>query len=306
MPNADIQIYPTIPARRVQSAGFHVREDVLYSDAKGREKSKLRKRAGEALEDLVDVLHRVLEPDETMFYIAPTQAMPGALAQLFGGGWHMYSIPRTLFFLTDRRMIAIRLRKRMRGWHWNRGIQAVRWGDIESATGGGSLSRNLTLKFRNGETRRYWRFGWGELKKVRQVIDGLRAHVTGESAAAGGMVSLCPNCLAALAPRNYKCLSCGVEFRDEKTLWRRALVIPGGASLYVGANALGILRGVFEAIISLSILISLVGLISAPRGSKAESALVTSIFVECAVLFVDKLLAYYLALPQIRDFIPVE
>ena len=158
------------------------------------------------------------------------------------------------------------------------------------------LSRNLTLNFRSGETRQYWRFGWGEQKKVRQVVDGLRAHVTGESAAAGGMVSLCPNCLAALAPRNYKCQSCGVEFKDEKTLWRRALVVPGGASLCVGANALGVLRAIFEAILSLSILISLVGLISAPRGSAAESALVTSIFVECAVLFVDKLLAYYLAL----------
>ncbi len=306
MPNADIQIYPTILARRVQLVGFHVREDVLYSDAKGREKGKLRKRAGEALEDLGDVLRRVLEPDETIFYTAPTQAMPGALAQFFGGGWHMYSIPRTLLFLTDRRMIAIRLRKRMRGWQWNRGIQTVRWGDLVNATGGGFLSRNLTLNFRSGETRQYWRFGWGEQKKVRQVVDGLRAHVTGESAAAGGMVSLCPNCLAALAPRNYKCQSCGVEFKDEKTLWRRALVVPGGASLCVGANALGVLRAIFEAILSLSILISLVGLISAPRGSAAESALVTSIFVECAVLFVDKLLAYYLALPQIRDFIPVE
>jgi hypothetical protein len=306
MANADIQIYATIPARRVESAGYKIREDVLYSDAKGREKTKLRKRASEAFEDLGDVLRRVLEPDETIFYIAPTQAMPGALAQFFGGGWHMYSIPRTLFFLTDRRIIALRLRKRMSGWDWNRGIQTVRWGDIVSATGGGFLSRNLTVKFRNGETRQYWRFGWGDLKKVRQVIDGLRAHATGDAAAAGGMVSLCPNCLAALAARNYKCQSCGVEFKDEKTLLKRALVIPGGASLYVGANGLGALRAVFEAIVTLGILVSLVGLISAPRGSTAESALGSSLVMECAVLFVDKILAYYLALPQVRDFIPVD
>jgi hypothetical protein len=306
MRNADIQIYPSIPARRVEFAGFHVREDVLNSDAKGREKSKLRKRAGEALKDLGDVLRRVLEPDETIFYVAPTQAMPGPLAQFFGGGGHMYSIPRTLFVLTDRRMIAIRLRKRMSGWDWNRGIQTVRWGDIVSVTGGGFLSRNLTLKFRNGESRQYWRFGWGQLKKVRQLIDVLRMHVTGESAAAGGMVSLCPNCLAVLAPRNYKCQSCSVEFKDEKTLWKRALLIPGGASLYVGANGLGVVRAIFEAIISLSILASLVGLMRVPRGSAAENALVSGLVVECAVLFADKILAYYLALPQIRDFIPID
>jgi len=119
-------------------------------------------------------------------------------------------------------------------------------------------------------------------------------------------VSLCPNCLAVLATRNYKCQSCGVQFKDEKTLLKRALVIPGGASLYVGANVLGVLRGVFEAIITLSILVSLIGLIGAPRGSAAENALATSIVVECGILLVDKLLAYYLALPQVRDFIPVD
>jgi hypothetical protein len=79
MANADIQIYPTIPARRVDQDGFFVREDVLYSDRKGREKSKLRKSARAMLDALGDVLRRVLEKDETILYIAPAQAMPGAL-----------------------------------------------------------------------------------------------------------------------------------------------------------------------------------------------------------------------------------
>jgi hypothetical protein len=59
---------------------------------------------------------------------------------------------------------------------------------------------------------------------------------------------------------------------------------------------LGVQRVVFEAALSLSILASLVALIGAPKGSAAENALVTGIFVQCVILFLDKLLAYYLAL----------
>jgi hypothetical protein len=32
----------------------------------------------------------------------------------------------------------------------------------------------------------------------------------------------------------------------------------------------------------------------------------TGIVFECMILILDKLLAYYLALPQVRDFIPVD
>ena len=308
MANADTQIYPTIPARRVDQEGFFVREDVLYSDAKGREKGKLRKSALAVLDALGDVLRRVLEKDETILYIASAQAMPGALGQVLGGGWHTQSLPlpRAILFLTDRRIIALRVRKRMSGWDWNRGIWTARWGDVGKAIVGGFVSRYLTLKFRNGEPRQYWRFGWGDLKKVRMVIEALRAQTTGESTAGGGAVSLCPNCLATLAPRAYKCPSCSVEFKDEKTLLQRALVVPGGASLYVGANGLGMLRAAFESLLTISILVSLFELTRAPKGSEREAALMSSILIECAVLFVDKLMAYSLALPQIRDFIPID
>jgi precorrin-6B methylase 1 len=86
MPSGDLQIYPTSTPRRVDWNGFSVREDVLYTDAKGRDKSKLRKRAKEAFDDLDVVLRRVLEPNETIFYIAPAQVMPGALAQFLAAG----------------------------------------------------------------------------------------------------------------------------------------------------------------------------------------------------------------------------
>jgi len=306
MASIDVPIHSSVPPRLLNRNGIRVREDVLYADAKGRDKNKLHKRAAKALDDLGDILRRVLEPNETIFYIAETQMMPGALTQFFGGGWHTYSIPRTLLFLTERRIIAFRLRKRMRRWVWNRGLRTLRWGDLLEAAPGGFLSRYLTLKFRDGQKQAYWRFPLGDFKKIKLLIQILKANGAGESSAAGGMVSLCPNCLATLAPGNYHCPSCGARFKDEKTLVWRGIVIPGGASLYVGANGVGVLRAAFEAIILLLIFWSIFSAIREPKASKAAADLLASIALECTVLALDKLMAIALSLPQVRDFIPIE
>jgi len=306
MATTDVSIHAGVPARPLDLNGIRVREDVLYADAKGREKTKLHKRAAKAFDNLGDILRRVLEPTETIFYIAEAQIMPGALAQLFGGGWHSYSIPQTLLFFTERRIMAFRLRKHMGGWTWNRGLKELRWGDLLQAVPGGFLVHSLTLKFRNGEKQAYWRVPSGDSKKIKLLVQVLQPNGSGLSTSVGGMVSLCPNCLATLAPGNYQCPSCGARFKDEKTLVWRGLVVPGGASLYVGASVLGVLRAVFETMLLFAIFWSLFSALREPSTSKTAADLFGAAVFECALLVVDKLMAIAISLPQIRDFIPAE
>ncbi|HKV03609.1 MAG TPA: hypothetical protein VJO53_00735 [Candidatus Acidoferrales bacterium] len=306
MPSAEIAVHTTIPPQRVDRNGLSIREDVLYTDVKGREKARLRKRAERVFDDFGDVLRRVLEPNETIFYIAVAQVMPGAATQFFGGGWHTYSLPRTLLFLTERRIIALRVRRRAGGWKWNRGIRTVRWGDIESTPIRGFASRYLTLKFRDGEKLSYFRFGSGDLKKARLLIDVLRPNGSGETTAAGAMKSLCPVCLAALSPRNYQCPGCGQQFKDEKTLVRRGILIPGGASFYVGSNVLGALRAFSESIFLLVLLGFLAVAISEPKGSKDASIEFAGALFVLGVLALDKLMAIAVSRNQIRDFLPIK
>lgn len=306
MPSPDLAIHPTIPPQRVDKNGVSVREDVLYTDAKGRSKNKLRKRAEDALEDLGEVLRRVLEPNETIFYIGVAQAMPNFAAQFFGGGWHTYSLPRTLLFLTDRRIIALRVRKRMGGWTWDRGVRTAHWGDVQTAKASGFLTRSLTLKFRNGEKQSYWRFASGDLKKVRLLADVLGPHGSGETAAAGAMVSLCPGCFVALSAGTYQCPSCGLQFKDEKTLLRRGILIPGGASFYVGATGLGVMRSIGESVLLAVILMILFGAIVTPAGSRDAAWELTSGLLVFGILVVDKSLAIAVSRQQIRDFLPAK
>jgi hypothetical protein len=74
----------------------------------------------------------------------------------------------------------------------------------------------------------------------------------------------------------------------------------------VGASGLGVLRAIFEAVITLSILFSALSLFRASGNPEVQGRIMTGIVFECMILILDKLLAYYLALPQVRDFIPVD
>jgi hypothetical protein len=306
MPSVEVSIHDGILPQRVDRGGLNVREDVLCTDAKGRTKAKLQKRSEAVFEEMGEEIRRVLEPDETIFYIATAQPMPGAFAQFFGGGWHAYSLPRSLLILTDRRLLALRQRKHIGGWTWDRGVRAARWGDVQDVSSGGIFSRSVTFRFRSGERQAYWRFALGNSNKVVLVARALQVHASGEVSGAGRMVSLCPRCLAQLAPRHYRCATCGLQFKDEGTLLRRGILIPGGASLYVGATGLGVLRSVFEAVILLSILLSLSRAITSPKGSSAAATLAAAILLELGVLALDKVMAIALSRPQIRDFIPSE
>jgi hypothetical protein len=305
MPTTDISIHDSIPPQRIDKNGFNVRDDVLYTDAKGRTKNRLPKRADDALESLGEVLRRVLEPNETIFYIAKAQAMPGFAAQIFGGAWHVYSLPNVLLFFTERRIVAFRMRKRMGEWAWDRGIRTVRWGDLQDAKAEGFLSQRLTLKFRNGERQVYWRFASGDLQKAKLLVGILRPHGTGETTSAGAMVSLCPACLVTLSPGTYLCQSCGLKFKDEGTLVRRGILIPGGASFYVGATGLGVIRAIAESFLILLLLVFVMGAIAETAASQGASPGFAGALFILAILALDKGMAVLVSRQQVRDFLPV-
>jgi hypothetical protein len=302
MPTMDLVIHTTLTPQRIAKNGLSVREDTLYTDAKGKEKSKIRKRAEDALADLDEVLRRVLEPNETIFYIAKAQATPNFAGQFFYGAWHTYSLPHFLLFFTERRIIAFRVRKRKGRLSWDRGIRTARWGDVQDTSLGRFLNRRLTLKFRNGKQEAYWRFASGDLKKAGLLVGILRPHGSGETTAAGGMAALCPACLATLSPGTYLCQSCGLRFKDEKTLVRRGIMIPGGASFYVGATGLGIVRAISESVLLLVLLVFLAGAIAEPENAAADSG--GALFV-VGILALDKGMAILYSRQQVRDFLPV-
>jgi hypothetical protein len=287
-------------------AGFKVREDILFTDAKGNLKPKIQNEAELALERLREPLHRLLEPDESILFIAYAQMMPGTGEQLVLG-WHVYALPRVALVFTNRRILSFRVRSQgLRGWKWDRGIHTVRWGDLESANAKGWLSRVFKLKMRSGEKVSYWRIKRGDAKKIRLLIQTLLPHASGESSAYATREALCPDCLGKLVPRQYECVGCRLTFKSEKELFWRGLVIPGGASFYIGMTSLGALRMIFESFF-LILIISLVwdGTRQGHAVSSEERPLVSAI-VLLVILLLEKLIAIAVSRRQIRDFLPAK
>lgn len=303
MPVSDAQILESRLPQRTTRNGLTFRDDVLFSDHKGKEKPKVKKRAEVILADLGSVLQRVIGPEETILYFAYAQVMPSALEQFFSG-WHVYTLPRAVLVVTDRRLVSLRVRKGLGGWKWDRGVRSIGWGDVAEAKVGGLISRYLTISLKSGEKISYWRFEFGGAGMVRLLAEYLRQHSAAHASPSGGVVYQCPSCLSILSTGSNPCGQCGLPFKTEKELLWRGIVIPGGASFYTGSTGFGVLRAIFEGIFIISILAFLVTAFTAPKGSNAASDALGGAAALAAVLLLEKLVAILYCRRQIRDLLP--
>jgi hypothetical protein len=310
MPDANLPVHASEAPQLTTHSGLPLREDVLYTNAQGKEKTGIRKRADQALGRLKDVLARLVGPDEVILYVARAQVYPNLLEQLFSG-WHYYLRPSAQLVFTNRRLLVFRTCAQGWGrWKWDRGIRSLCWGDVAEAKVKGGLNRMFELGFRNGARERFWRIRAADARKIRLLVSLVVPAGAGDSSAAQGFLSLCPTCLGALAPRVYLCPQCRAMFKDEGTLLRRGLLIPGGACFYVGWTTLGVLNMLAEGLLLLAVISFVVGAFfstpgaSAHRDASRVGDAITAAMVLLAFLVLDKSVAWIHCRGYVRDFVP--
>lgn len=237
--------------------GVRVREDVAFTSHKGEQKEKLVKRTQSALERLQEPLRKLLKADEAVLCVCECQASVGALEQLTMG-WYIYQVSRVVLVLTNQRLLHFLAKpKAIASWQWQRSLRAVAWGDVESAEVKGLLGLELLLKFRDGKKEKYWRVSRADGKKIKAILEVVLPRGGGEATAALGMVQLCPQCVAVLTPGIYQCSQCPTEFKDEQTMVRRSLLIPGGGYFYCGQYFLALPDAFVEGLLLLMVLLYL-------------------------------------------------
>jgi len=308
MPDLYFPVHPEQSARLGSPNGVRVREDTLYTNHKGQEKRGIRKRADKAIDKLQEVLRKALGPEEVALYITRCQAPASAFEQLTFG-WYIYYVTATMLVFTNRRLLLFQVK---RDGSWKRILRAVVWGDVEEAKVKGWLSRTLRIKYRNGKKETYWGLGWGDAKKIRVLLEARFSLGAAETSAAGAIIPLCPNCLAELTLQVYECHNCKLTFKDEKTMVRRSLLIPGGGYFYVGYWFLGIADFIVEAYLLVVLLVFVVAAVSLMMSPQSGQAGATSgeawgfgIFIGL-LLAVEKLLTIHHCRRFIREFIPKE
>jgi hypothetical protein len=314
MPAKDLPIHPEQLPRIVPRDTFFVREDTLYTNHKGVEKTSLRKRADKALALLKDVLAKALGPDEVVLYVAPVSAPVSTLEQLTLG-WAAYYISRSMLVVTNRRLLDFRVKgKTFGGWVWGRALRSIHLGDIaEAKASGGLFGGSLKLRYHDGTKEKYWQIKGVDTRKFRLLFDKLLPGSVGENTPARAPVSLCPNCVAALTPGQERCTQCQLAFATEREVVRRSILFPGGGYFYVGQTGLGVLDAYVEWLIIAVLVLWL--LVAAglpdpflgpldPYTTRAE-ALGVAIFVG-VLLALEKLVTIFHGRNAVRRFYPLD
>jgi len=269
--SADLPIHDNRPAQNAMIDGISVRNDVLFTNDKGEDQRAIQKRSERALQKLVPALQRVLMPAETVLYIARAQSPLTVLEQLTAGWWTRL-LAASAIVLTNKRLLFFPVKQ---DGTWKESVRSLQWGDLEEVKPIGLLVRNVTFKSKNGTRTTYTNFRRADAKKIATIATALLPAASGEMTATHSLVQLCPDCRNALTDGQYFCSHCGLRFKNEKTMVRRSIVLPGGGYFYTGHPLVAIIPAIVEVILVLELFVFLFAGLTAPKaGPNLLSAVV--------------------------------
>lgn len=298
MPNPDISIHQQQFARVMPVNGINVREDSLFSNHKGEEKSGLRKRNIKALEKLRPALERFLEPNEVVLYIARGRT-PLSVVEQLTAGWWTYMLAAAAIVFTNRRILFFPVKT---DGTWKESVRSALWGDVAGVKAKGFVTRNLTFTFRNGQKETYMAFRAGDAKKIALIAQVLIPVSTGEMSVTHGVVQLCPDCRSPLTSGIYSCGKCGLIFKNEKSMILRSIFLPAGGYFYTGHPMIAFL----PALVELIVLIDVLGLILVrSRGADSAQSIAGLLIVFFFVWAVETAITILHCRRYIREYIPL-
>lgn len=303
MPRPDGFIHENVAPLPGTFSSLRVREDVAYTDARGRQKGGIRKSAQKLLPQVESILARMLRPSEAIFYVARMNTPISQVEQLTAG-WLLYTTVGAVMVFTNERIICLPVTYNGK---WKGSVRIVWYSDLDTRTRvSGLLNKALEVQYGMGKKDRFWGLKRRDAKKLKMLLPLFLAE-NSATPVSTGMVSLCPECLKPLTPEVYECGSCGLVFKDERTMRKRALLIPGGGYFYCGATGMGILAAFVEAYALLEIVLALIGMVlalttSGPGQEELFGGSTVVVIIFAAFLGLEKLIQIHHCQRIIREF----
>ena len=200
-------------------------------------------------------LQRMLLAGESVFYIARCVS-PLNLVEQLTLTWYTQVLAAAAIVVTNQRVLFFPVK---RDGSWRESTRAVNWGDVTEVKKSGWLVQYCTFRYKNGSKERYSALRHGDGKKLAAIAAALIPASTAEVSASQGPVPLCPDCKGVLTPKVYTCPTCGLVFKNEKTMIQRSILLPGGGYFYTGHPFVALLPAVVEIFLILDILALLLG-----------------------------------------------
>jgi len=232
---------------------------------------------GKLVTAIQPTLDLVLDPDETVLYVAPVIHNP-RFFDVFGFGmWYVYFF-RAALVLTDRRLIEIMLRKPDRA---DTRICSYSWGQVKDLK---FTFGTLTLKPAEGRTQKWKIQERGDRKLLKLLLPKINDQLLPGDIHAPRPVPLwhCPECGAATPKRPAECSNCGTRFKTPGLAAALALAFPGAGLLYAGHPILAMFDLIGEVLLYFIVAVSFLT-------ASGFEAVASSVVIGVMFLFFTKL-----------------
>ena len=282
-----------------QCHGLPVREDVLFTNKNGVDKPALHKDAEKILGRLAEPLKQMLQPGEVILYCCKAQS-PLSVVEQFFTGWWAQVMTRVVLVATNRRLFQFSVTG---NGTWKRSVSALSWGDVGKVKTSRFIGGHFIVHCKNGKKTDYWGVKFSSAPKLQAISDKIIPASASEATSAQAAVSLCPDCWRPLTPRVYLCTDCGLLFKNETTLIKMAIFVPGGAYFYSGFTAAGVLTAVGELFVLLEILVLAIAAFS-ERGKPEFAGFIGAMGFFILIYAFETLVTIMHNRRVIREFIP--
>jgi len=269
--------------------GVPVDRKTIFSDYKGRYKSKIEKRQRKLIVKSTFIKF-FLKHDESIRCLTTGYSPISALEQFYTGLAFLF-FKRAIFVFTDRRILHIPTR-------FNRStIDAVSQIWYEDCAHIELKGRNLVVQYKNGNEEQFAYIGRREKKKLKVLLADIKLKPK-SAGNLNGRVYLCPSCTNVLDSSSDLCPTCKLKFKSGFQAKLRSLLIPGGGYFYSRHTVLGTVLGILEIIVMTKLMLDGISL---KQGIPVDLGWMA---VLAFGLIAEKLISAYHTEQLTRDFIP--
>ncbi len=269
--------------------GLAINHEILFSNHKSVYKRRIEKQQTKLLKK-ASFLKHFLREDEKILCVTTACSPMTFLEQWLKGLWIFY-IKRCILVFTSERVFHIPTTP---NYSYRNSIAQILYGDCNSI---GVKGRTLTVRYKNEKKEKFYHVSGKEKNKLKKLLETILLQ--GQQSVAQTRTHLCPRCTEKLVEGEYICSNCSLLFKNKAEARKISITYPGGGYFYTRHPVLGLADAFVEAILTVSVITSLIDMI---RGIGD-----TSVIIGLAILLaVEKLITVHDSNKFINEYIPME
>lgn len=239
---------PTVGIIQPKIFGLPIDREILFSNHKNIYKKSIEKRQRKLFLKLPFLKHFLKSGEKIL--VVTTGYSPVTSLQKFVVGWLFVYLKRSMYVITDQRLLHIPADARYR---YRNSIAEIPYAGCRSIEMKGKA---LVFEYAgSGDKEKFGGIAGKEKRKIRELIKTV--PVAEGNHPAKGRSFLCPRCAVQLTPDKTVCESCNLKFKRKSTATVLALLLPGGGYFYTRHLFLGVMAALLElglaAVIGLSV-----------------------------------------------------